>query len=104
MNLGKRAVSIQNIQDVLELVALVLTNIFYSLKFLATDLLERFRQTRIESFPVWLKNFLKYLVQLLYGLTYDAIQIWKYDIVPAIKKLIHEIFGGKFDILFASKK
>ncbi len=98
MNLGKRAVSIQNIQDVLELVALVLTNIFYSLKFLATDLLERFRQTRIESFPVWLEDFIKYLVQLLDGLTYDAIQIWKYDIVPAIKKLIHEIFAGKLKI------
>ena len=62
-----------------------------------------FRQTRIESFPVWLEDFLKYLVQLLYGLTYDAIQIWKYDIVPAIKKLIHEIFSGKLNIWFLTK-
>ncbi len=39
-----------------DLVDLVLTNICYSLKFLATDLLERFRQTRIKSLPVWLED------------------------------------------------
>jgi hypothetical protein len=98
--LGKRAVSIQITQDVLELVDSVLTNVCYSLKFLATDFIERFRQTRIERLPVWLEDFLKYLFQLVYGLTYGRtpaepisnrlIQIWKYDIVPVIKKLIHK--------------
>ena len=40
-----------------------------------------------------IEDLIKYLVELFKGLVYDAIQIWKYDIVPGIKKLIHEIFG-----------
>lgn len=51
--------------------------------------------------PGWLSDLIHeliemetYFIQVIFGLTYDAIQIFKFDILPWINKIFHEIFNN----------